>query len=129
MRKYRKALALISAACLCSTLISVPQLSASASSETLPDFPCGYSASANDQVYEYFTAGELNTYTAEEAALAGVPTGYTDNVISLASANGTYDRGILLLRYMFSILTRGPELPNPRGPALPFLRSAHYERI
>ena len=57
------------------------------------DFNCIYSASGKTEDYVYFGSTEVKTYTAEEAAAAGVPAGYEGDVLEVV---GPTSRGVLL---------------------------------
>lgn len=56
------------------------------------DFPCTYSASGKNE-YVYYGSTNVITYTAEEAAVAGIPAGYEGNVIAV---EGAVSKGVLL---------------------------------
>ena len=56
------------------------------------DFNCTYSASAKND-YVAYGSTEVKTYTAEEAAAAGVPAGYENEVLEIIGATS---RGVLL---------------------------------
>lgn len=60
---------------------------------TSDDFNCVYSASAYDGEYVYYGSTEVKTYTAEEAAAAGVPAGYEGEVLEVLGAT---NRGFLV---------------------------------
>jgi len=67
-----------------------------ASAEEATDFDCTYSVPEKKPYFQY-GAGEVIVYTAEEAAAAGIPEGYSDTVLSIkpvsSSASGS---GVLL---------------------------------
>ena len=44
-----------------------------ASAETLHEFPCTYSAAPTDKEYMCYGSKEVKSYTAAEAAAAGIP--------------------------------------------------------
>jgi len=60
------------------------------------DFACDYTAQKADGHYVAYGATEVNTYTAEEAAAAGIPTGYENEVLEIIRPNDQGSCGILL---------------------------------
>ena len=60
---------------------------------TSDDFNCAYSVSGKTSDYVYYGSTDVKTYTAEEAAAAGVPAGYEGEVIEVM---GSTSRGFLL---------------------------------
>lgn len=94
MRKIIKSLAFLGAIAMCSTVVALP-VSQVKADEGLSDFSCTYSATKKDNDITYYGGGGVETYTAEEAATAGVPDGYTDNVVKVVFASG-YNVGVLL---------------------------------
>ncbi len=60
---------------------------------TSDDFNCAYSVSGKTSDYVYYGSSDVKTYTAEEAAAAGVPAGYEGEVIEVM---GSTSRGFLL---------------------------------
>lgn len=67
-----------------------------ASADTLSEFPCTYSAAPVDKEYMCYGSKEVKSYTAEEAAAAGIPAGYEDGVFEIVSLNGGANCGALL---------------------------------
>ena len=67
-----------------------------AKAATSTDFPCSYSASEKND-YVGYGSKTVTTYTADEAAAAGIPAGYTGEVLSVKplASNGT-SCGLLL---------------------------------
>ena len=61
-----------------------------AKAATESEFPCAYSASEKND-YVLYGSKKVTLYTAEEAAAAGIPEGYTGNVLSVTplASNGT----------------------------------------
>ena len=60
------------------------------------DFDCSYSVS-KDKPYLQYGSSEIITYTAQEAAAAGIPEGYSDTVLSVKPISSTASGcGILL---------------------------------
>ena len=61
-----------------------------AKAATSADFPCSYSASEKND-YVGYGSKTVTTYTADEAAAAGIPAGYTGEVLSVTplASNGT----------------------------------------
>lgn len=72
---------LVSALALAAVGFAAPK-TMTASADTR-DFTCTYSAAPKDTEYMYYGSSEVITYTAEEAALAGVPAGYENQVFEI----------------------------------------------
>lgn len=68
----------------------------SANTDAVNDFSCTYSAADRDEIYMCYGSSEVKTYTAEEAAAAGMPEGYENQVLEVQPlADGT-SSGVLL---------------------------------
>ena len=63
---------------------------------TTEEFPCTYSAAPMDKEYMCYGSSEVVCFTAEEAAAAGVPEGYSGSVIRGLPNTGGNSCGILL---------------------------------
>ena len=66
------------------------------SAETLHEFPCTYSAAPTDKEYMCYGSKEVKSYTAAEAAAAGIPEGYEGGVFEIVALNGGTSCGALL---------------------------------
>ena len=60
------------------------------------DFACDYSAAAIDNKYVKYGSSEVITYSADQAAAAGVPSGYENQVIKVISLSGIASMGVLV---------------------------------
>lgn len=74
-----------------------------ASADTQSEFPCTYTAAAKDTEYVCYGSSAVNMYTAAEASAAGIPEGYTDNVLEVVPLSGGTSCGVLLDFYDESI--------------------------
>ena len=84
MRKM-KAL-LVAALSLTAVGFVAPKTSVAVSADTR-DFYCTYSAREKDTEYMAYGSSAINTYTAEEAAAAGIPAGYENEVFEIVKGN------------------------------------------
>lgn len=79
---------------LAQTFATLEKDGASVSYGSMGDFNCIYSASAkNENNYVYYGSTEVKTYTADQAAAAGIPDGYENEVLEVI---GSTSRGFLL---------------------------------
>ncbi|MBQ8394280.1 MAG: InlB B-repeat-containing protein [Clostridia bacterium] len=74
-----------------------------ASADTWSEFPCTYTAAPKDTEYMCYGSSAVNTYTADEAAAAGIPEGYTGSVLEVVPLSGGTSSGVLLDFYASQI--------------------------
>ena len=93
----RKLLSLFTVVCL--TLCLLPKtLNSTKVIASSGDFDCVYSAGAVDREsnLRHYGASEIILYTEEEATAAGIPAGFTGDVLQVVELNGAASKGVML---------------------------------
>ena len=93
----RKLLSLFTVVCL--TLCLLPKtLNSTKVIASSDDFDCVYSAGAVDREHNlrHYGASEIILYTEEEATAAGIPAGFTGDVLQVVELNGATSKGVML---------------------------------
>ena len=105
MKAKRKALAFLTALTFLSAGISAfnaylptsfTEVNAETGLQSGADFACKITASNPDADYSTYGAKGFNRYTADEATAAGIPAGFTGEVIEVLPRDGTINCGLLL---------------------------------
>lgn len=93
----RKILSFITATTLAFSIFAFSPKTTTVTAES-NDFDCTYSAGAQDLItnLRYFGSSEIITYTEEEAVSAGIPAGFSGDVLKVVGLHGSTDQGALL---------------------------------
>ena len=94
--KKRFLTAMVSLAAALAFFLPAPSQTATVSAGASSDFPCNYAAQGKGGEYVYYGSSAVNTYTAAEAAAAGIPEGYEDSVVEILYLDKASSLGMLV---------------------------------